>query len=150
MSVIDKYYRSVLPPLSVLTKIASRHGIPSSIVRTICLHSQNPWYIYDFQFTLMLIESSTSQLLPTLDLLAHMGIGEDSTHFKRGDKSNVCVDLAIRKNRSRELLDQLEIGDKIDIALKSVHKPISTFWGYSRTRFAVRSLLNFAKSLRFR
>ena len=140
MSTISGYLRCTLPPAEKL-KSFTRGILTREELRTLSLHSLRPWFIYDYQFTMMLVESDMYQVIPTTSWLSHVGHGGSSTHFKSTEAVNIQDEerrlAAVRLDRNTVLL--MEELQRIEDDRQGPDDGKS-FWGYQRINFMYRMM----------
>jgi hypothetical protein len=130
---IRKYYRYTIPPSDMLFGLL-RGKISRSVLRTFIIQSLKTWTIYDYNFTLMLIESNAFQLCTTASLVEHLGIGLNSTHYSH------LKDIDYRREISVldcTYFDLTRLEDSLSHTLPIIdclNKEYS-HWGYHKLRY---------------
>ena len=147
MRVISDYLRYTLPPTKKLREIGETK-LSKSELRTLSLHSLRPWVIYDYQFTLMLVESDTYQLVPTAKWLSHVGHGHNSTHFKSANVIDIeCEASKLANIRPRK--DPRQLPEELEHCADDRELPQSkeSFWGYRKLNYMCRILCVYISGL---
>lgn len=140
MSTISDYLRCTIPPTERLRGYVSEK-LGEDELRTLSLHSLRPWFIYDYQFTMMLIESDTFQVVSTNSLLSHIGHGYNSTHFKTEEEADIGVEekrlarLRFEMGRGRMFEELNMVGDD-----RGSNREATSFWGYGRINYTYRMI----------
>jgi hypothetical protein len=146
-SSFTDYLRYTLPPTKKLREIGETK-LSKSELRTLSLHSLRPWVIYDYQFTLMLVESDTYQLVPTAKWLSHVGHGHNSTHFKSANVIDIeCEASKLANIRPRK--DPRQLADELEHCADDRELPQSkeSFWGYRKLNYMCRILCVYISGL---